>query len=173
VSDEVKEGEAAARHPSRRQPLRARITLVGGDVLCWSESGEGRIPCTQEALAALQGWAKRYEAIVRAGNPGPLLALGRELFAWLDGAGWVSTWARGTGERVLEVGVEDPNVPWAEALLDVPWEVLAEAGDFLAADPAQPFVVFRSVAAGQRGTCEAAPSRPGDDLHGGGAAGSE
>jgi tetratricopeptide (TPR) repeat protein len=140
--------------------MQARITIVGNDILCGRGAvragEESRIELTGATLARLTGWAERYGRIVRTGDPSPLLALGLEIFAWLDQGGWASGWIRGTGDRVLEVAVDDPGTEAAAALLDLPWETLAREGGFLAADPAQTLVVFRSI--GRR--ADAAPAQP-------------
>ena len=140
--------------------MQARITIVGNDILCSRGAArageETRIALTGETLARLTGWAERYGRIVRTGDPSPLLALGLEIFAWLDQGGWASGWARGTGDRVLEVAVEDPGTEAAAALLDLPWETLAREGGFLAADPGQTLVVFRSIGR----PADAAPAQP-------------
>jgi len=67
------------------------------------------------------------------------------MFAFLDGRGWATRWARGADDRVLEAAVDDIGSDAAQALLDLPWEVLAHEKDFLAADPSQTYVVFRSI----------------------------
>ncbi len=140
--------------------MQARITILGNDILCWREDGrkgdEVRIALSDATLENLNAWAEQYKRTVRSGDPGPLLGLGLEIFAWLDESGWASDWAKGPGDRALEVAVGDAKADAAKALLDLPWEALAREGDFLAADPNQTFLVFRSIG---RGT-DAAPAEP-------------
>ena len=69
------------------------------------------------------------------------------MFTWLDGSDWASKWANGAGDRTLEVAVGDAGSKAAEALHDLPWEVLAYRGDFLAADRNQAFRIYRSIGA--------------------------
>jgi hypothetical protein len=129
--------------------MRASITIVGNDILCRRDSGrrgeDVRIALTSETLARLRKWAGQYDRAVRSGDPSLLLGLGSEIWTWLDGSSWASGWATGTGDRLLEIAVDDPGSAAARALLDVPWETLAREGDFLAADPNQTFVVYRSI----------------------------
>ncbi|MBM5817934.1 MAG: CHAT domain-containing protein, partial [Cyanobacteria bacterium K_Offshore_surface_m2_239] len=142
--------------------MRARIRLLGDDLLLRlegeEESDAGRFPLTEATLARLREWTSRYRRSVRADDPSSLAAIGAELVAWLDAAGGMTRWLRGTGERWLEVAVDHGGTEAAAALLDLPWEVLARGGDFLAADPTQPFLVFRGLARG-------ANARPASPAH--------
>ena len=90
-------------------------------------------------------WAAQYRDAVEHDDPSWLLSVGQEMLDWLDADGWASGWLRGSGARVLEVAVESDDAEVARLLLDLPWEVLADGHDFLAADPAQPYVVFRGL----------------------------
>ena len=123
--------------------MRARISIIGDDISCSLEplrdSGDIRIELTNETLSMLGDWAGQYARAVQSGDPSLLLVLGSEMFTWLDGSGWASKWASGTGDRTLEVAVDDTGSKAAGALLDLPWETLAYKGDFLAADPNQAF----------------------------------
>ena len=129
--------------------MRASLTIVGNDILCRRDAGhrgdDVRIALTSATLARLREWAGQYDRAVRSGDPSLLLGLGAEMWTWLDGSHWASSWATGTGDRTLEIVVDDPGSPSARALLDMPWEALAREGDFLAADPNQTFVVYRSI----------------------------
>ena len=140
--------------------MNARISIVANDIVCEcgvpKQNADVRIPLTDEALATLTQWAQRYRRAVRSGDPSPLMAIGSEMFKWLDDSGWASRWANSAGERVLEIAVDDAGSDAAGALLDLPWEVLAHGGDFLAADPSQPFVVFRSIGRDR----DASPAQP-------------
>lgn len=116
--------------------MRAIIEHVGADLLCWSE---GRAPSGfrldgNRALETLECWATRYDTAVRRGKDGELLAIGRELFVWLDESGWASTWAKAIGSRSLEVRVDDLSEPLARAILDAPWELLAREDGHLVDD---------------------------------------
>ncbi|MFC1537451.1 CHAT domain-containing protein [Gemmatimonadota bacterium] len=129
--------------------MRARITILGSDILCNPDltrrGRKVRIPLTDEVLSKFEEWAGQYDRAVRSNDPSPLLALGLEMFKWVDEGGWASKWVKGEGDRILEVAVNDPESAAAEALLDIPWEFLAHGGDFLAADPNQTFVVSRII----------------------------
>ena len=141
--------------------MRARISLLGNDLLCeqlGADSGEPvRLPLSDETLARLRGWAEQYGRAVRVRDAAGLLPLGSEMFAWLDEAGWASRWASTPGTRELEIAVDDATSEAADVVLDLPWELLAHGGDFLAADPTQTFVVYRSIARGRN----ASPASPG------------
>src|SRR5262245_47341288 len=104
------------------------IELIGGDVFCSIGGGgaENRL-ALGPALAKLQGWSKRYDDASRRDNEGELSAIGREMFAWLDEAGWGSAWADGSGDRSLEIRVRGRGGAEEEALLDAPWELLSRA----------------------------------------------
>ena len=123
--------------------MRASITIMGSDILCQS-GGEIRIPL-DETLPKLRDWAGRYERAVQSGDPAMLLSIGSEMWDWLNDSGWAAAWARGTGDRTLEIAVQDPGSASAAALLDLPWEILAPDRAYLAADPNQSFVVYRSI----------------------------
>jgi hypothetical protein len=134
--------------------MKACITIVGNDIcgilyktLDRTPDGtqinnEIRIPLLDDTLTHLKNWARRYDRAVFIKDQAMLLAMGREIFAWLDESGWASQWVQGIGERILEVAV-DENSHLSEALLDLPWEILADQKDFLASDPYQPYIVFR------------------------------
>jgi hypothetical protein len=130
--------------------MRAEITILGNDICCRQEASrmgeEVRIALTSETLDRLQAWATQYKRAVTNGDPSFLLGLGTELFTWLDTTGWASVWVRGLGDRILDIAVDNPGSEAAAALLDIPWEVLAYESDFLAADPQQTFIVYRSIA---------------------------
>ena len=132
------------------------ISILGSDILCEAEGSAPnapnatvRIPLTEATLSQLQRWTADYREAVRRNDPPALFALGRALFAWLDEAQWATTWVKGTGPRLLEIAVNEVDSPAATALLDLPWEIMAHGLDFLAGDPAQPFVVYRSIGKGR------------------------
>jgi tetratricopeptide (TPR) repeat protein len=140
--------------------MRARISIIGTDILCESERDEhasdSRIPLTDDMLTSLKGYTQQYENAVGLDDPSLISALGATMFDWLDKGGWASRWVKGSGDRVLEIAVDNPEDDTASALLDMPWETLARNGDFLAADPIQSFVVFRSIGRG----ADSKPARP-------------
>ena len=70
--------------------MKASIRILGTDLLCRSQDSihpESRLDGSC-ALPALQGWAARYDIACRRGDAAALLAVGRELFEWLDPSGW-------------------------------------------------------------------------------------
>ena len=126
--------------------MLARISILGSDILCECDgSADIRIPLTEQTLTKIKDWKEQYKRSVRSNNPEPLLSIGIEIFDWLDESGWASQWFRGTGDRVLEIAVEEAESEISNALLDLPWEILAHKGDFLISDPSQLFEVFRSI----------------------------
>ncbi|MEW5735218.1 MAG: CHAT domain-containing protein [Thermodesulfobacteriota bacterium] len=125
--------------------MEALVTIRGSDVFATASGHECRVELNADSLAKMQSLAARYRKSVLLHDSSLLLGLGTELFAWLDASGWASAWAKGGGNRVLRVHVKDPDSQGGAALLDLPWEILAWNKDFLAADPAQAFVVFRSI----------------------------
>ena len=126
--------------------MEAHIEHIGADLLCRAKSApaELRIPGDQ-ALGQLKEWAKRYAAAVRHDGEAELLAIGREMFAWLDSNGWASAWAKSTGPRALEIQVDDLDEALAQAMLDAPWELLAHRNGYLADDGIQIFEVVRRI----------------------------
>ena len=125
--------------------MDARISLIGNDVLCESNDQSTRRALDAAAREQLTAWTTDYRAATVRHDPASLVDVGSELFAWLDEDGWASAWARGVGDRVLEIAVDDLLDATAAALLDLPWETLFYANDFLAGDPNQLFVVYRSI----------------------------
>lgn len=79
--------------------MHAHIQQLGSDLLCRAPLGqppELRLE-GEAARASLEGWAQGYGSAVRANDTAALLAIGREMFAWLDATGWATAWARATG----------------------------------------------------------------------------
>ncbi|AGA90192.1 hypothetical protein Thimo_1398 [Thioflavicoccus mobilis 8321] len=127
--------------------MQATIEHYGSDLLCRSPNtrpAELRL-AGDAARPRLEDWAQRYERAVRRDDADALLAIGRELFDWLDATGWVSAWAAATGPRALEIRVADPAEPLAQALLDAPWELLANRAGHLADDAVQPLELARRI----------------------------
>jgi len=129
--------------------MHAVIQHLGADLLCRSPGAspsELRID-GDAAITALAAWAARYDAAVPINDQQELLAIGRELFAWLDTNGWASAWATAPGPRALELRIDGLDEPLSRALLDAPWELLARKDGFLADDAVQLFEVVRRIGA--------------------------
>ena len=122
------------------------IELLGSDIFCSIAGGgvDGRFSLG-DALPRLTQWSRRYETASAHDREGDLLAIGQEMFRWLDEAGWASGWAAGSGDRELEVRVDGLGGAQEAALLDAPWELLAGRDGPLALDPLRLFVVARRV----------------------------
>jgi tetratricopeptide (TPR) repeat protein len=125
---------------------RATIELRGSDIACGPSYGGSEPRLSADiAQAKLALWAGQYEARVKEGNEDDLLAIGREMFEWLDQTGWASSWAAAAGERELEIIISGSDVECEALLLDAPWELLATARGPFARDPLQLFVVSRRI----------------------------
>ena len=105
------------------------------------------------AVAALKGFTDRYSQLLNASSPeADLLALGRELYAWLDGDdGQLQAFLRHAARPLrFEVGAANRAPTAAEwTLLRAPWELLADAQGFLAGDVGLGFSPVRRL--GRRG----------------------
>ncbi len=135
--------------------MKACITLNGNDIFGRSEArthNEVRIPISPETLTRLKEWSRQYDRALLAKEPAMLLTIGSEIFAWMDNGGWASQWAHGSGDRILEIAMDDPVSDTATPLLDLPWEILTFQKDFLAADATQAYVVHRRI-----GSCGGPP----------------
>jgi hypothetical protein len=127
--------------------MKASIQILGTDILCRSHDSstpESRLDGSS-ALALLQGWAKHYDIASRRGDEAALLVIGRGLFEWLDQTGWAKAWTRAGGPRQLEICVPSADSPLALALLDAPWELLAQGRGYLADDSTQLFELARRI----------------------------
>ena len=127
--------------------LNARIELRGEELFC-ADTGEGGTSMvrqlTPEALARLRGWAEDYDKAVRSGALPPLVEIGRDIAAFLDeGDRWFNQVLGGTGEIAFEIAVPGRPEERERILLDVPWELLAPNGIFLATDQERLFRVTR------------------------------
>ena len=116
------------------------VLLAGGRV------GSGRVLAAED-VSLLSGLGSRYARAVSSGaDQGVLIALGRELSAWLEGdQGQLSgLLERAARPMVFEVrGPVDPS-PAAWAVLRAPWELLAlPGGGFLGEDELTRFCVVR------------------------------
>ncbi len=118
-----------------------QLTLQEGDETYFTRTLDN------DALDALSGFAAGYAALVpKENNRDGLVALGRELFAWLDGHGRGLTRAQDNAPPpfVLEITCLSRNPsPPEQAVLDAPWEILADAGGFLAEDAILGFTPVR------------------------------
>ena len=124
--------------------MRAIIEPTATDLHCHLDGAPGELRLDRiDALPRLQAWTVRCREASRNNNDAALLAVGRELFAWLDTPAWISTWARGDGPQRLEIRAANPDEALAAALLACPWELLADKDGFIAADPARPFSIVR------------------------------
>lgn len=133
--------------------LSLRVELIGDDLLCDVSKGSGpgssRKPLRQDTLDRLAGWAATYDTAVWSGQTEPLVVIGREIAALLDeGDGWLTACLDGTGEIDLEIIVPADPCDRGRTLLDVPWELLAPGGVFLALDAVRLFRVARRLGAG-------------------------
>ena len=149
---------------------RGLIELRGDDLFCVVEgSAEARLSY-ERSRSRLNSWSSRYDRAAAWDRRADLLAIGREMFAWLDEAGWAGALMGGSGVRELEIRVAGAEDAREAILLDAPWELLAR-GDVAGARSATA-VPGRS--AGRRGGSgmDATVSRPKAHVHGGGAAGS-
>ena len=126
---------------------RALIELVGEDVLCSVVDGAENVCPIPLAAARLADWAARYDAAAARDAEAELLAIGREMFGWLDEALWASGWADGAGDRELEIRVRRRDDAREVALLDAPWELLARDTGPLGLDATQLFTVARRIGA--------------------------
>lgn len=138
--------------------LNARIELRGEDLFCadTGEDGASSVKRLSEAaLSRLRGWAERYDKAVRANAEEPLVAIGRDVADFLDeGDRWLARALEGTGEIAFEIAVSANPDPRERILLDIPWELLAPGGIFLAADNERMFRVARRLG---RATAPAEP----------------
>lgn len=135
--------------------MHAMIQMIGTDILCCSAATPPELRRDgQESRPALARWAERYDHAVRRQRDDDLLAIGRELFAWLNENGWAAAWTRASGPRALAIRIDELSDPLAQALLDAPWELLARADGHLADDAVQLFEVTRRIGA------ETAPIAP-------------
>ncbi len=124
----------------------ARVEVLGTRIRL-SGPSESSLPLDEATRELLSGWVSRYRTFVE--NPTEaeaLVALGRELFDWLDASGWASQWLEGPGPRLLEVTAASSHPSTDEVLVtSLPWEVLAMEAGFLAADGLQLYEVWRRI----------------------------
>ena len=122
-----------------------RIELRGDEVFCHAADVGKEARFQAADLARMSAWADRYDAASRLDQESELLEIGREMFAWLNEAGWASAWSQGHGERILEIHVEGRGNEREAIVLDAPWELLSTDRGPLAGDDLQLFVVARQI----------------------------
>jgi hypothetical protein len=129
--------------------LNARIELRGENLFCADTDASGISTVrrlTPEALARLRGWAEDYDKAVRSGALPALVEIGRGIAALLDeGDRWLNQVLGGVGEIALDIAVPGRPEERERILLDVPWELLAPNGFFLASDNERLFRVTRRI----------------------------
>jgi hypothetical protein len=70
--------------------MQATIGIAGNNLSCkYEESAASRVVLDLEKL---MDWHERYVRDVAKPEVGILLAMGREIFQWLDGDNWASGW---------------------------------------------------------------------------------
>jgi tetratricopeptide (TPR) repeat protein len=111
----------------------------GFDLVCNGERIGRRRHLDEAMVAALGGFSARYAALLDRGDDtsAELLALGRDLYRFLDGDGRdLATLLDRTSRPVhFEIATSSKRPVDAErALLRAPWELLADETTFLAAD---------------------------------------
>ncbi|SMF65802.1 Tetratricopeptide repeat-containing protein [Azospirillum oryzae] len=133
------------------------------------EEANGRRTAPRSLVAGdrsrIGDWLTRYSDILEKDaakdhGEAELLALGREIADWLDGPErWLSSLLHSIAARPLEVEfvAESLEQDGASDFLSLPWEILATAKGFLAADPTLGFCPIRRVGVAQ------APRPPSDD----------
>jgi len=89
----------------------AQIEQLGGDLFARSP---GTDPAEvwidgEAARPALEQWAGRYSPAAAGNDDAEPLAIGREIFAWLDGTGWATAWLHGTSPPAATPGL--PTAP--------------------------------------------------------------
>jgi tetratricopeptide (TPR) repeat protein len=99
-----------------------------------------------KAIAVLQSFSDRYGQLTHRFNPVDAIALGREFYRWIDGSERLFHRLLEHAERPLLLTIHCPGRtpgPAEWALLDAPWELLADERTFLAADPLLQFSPYR------------------------------
>jgi tetratricopeptide (TPR) repeat protein len=109
--------------------LKARIGIEGTELVCHADApgvNDARRTLDPVALTAMRGWADRYDGAVRARDADALIAIGRDMAAFLNaGDAWLDRAIDGsTGEIDLEIGVAANPRGNDLLLLDAPWEIL-------------------------------------------------
>ncbi|EGV29830.1 AAA ATPase, partial [Thiorhodococcus drewsii AZ1] len=105
-----------------------------------------RRPLSKDACVQLAGFARRYTLLEHHRDPRAALALGQELYRWLDGEqqGLSRLLEGNVGTLLLTLHCPSRHPTAAEwAALQAPWELLANAEGHLAADPLLQFALVR------------------------------
>jgi hypothetical protein len=115
-------------------------------LLCDALGFNHRRPLRLDGLANM---AERYAAARERGDGAALLSLGQELYRWLDGAeGWLKELlAQLEPPLVLEIEASRQPEASAWAILQAPWELLANDKGYLAADALLRFAPARRLGA--------------------------
>jgi hypothetical protein len=106
------------------------------ELLARETSFGGRRQLDEAAVTVLKDFAGRYARIHLRYEAAAALALGRDLFRWLDGDSGALKRLRDHAPRPFVFEVRGPRSPTAEewTLLRAPFELLADAQGFLAED---------------------------------------
>ena len=124
--------------------VQLRILLTDNVLLCLDGATVARKPLGSTGLARMKGWATAYDTAVRMRQTERLSAIGQDIATLLnDGDGWLDERLTRPGPVSLEIQAAHNRDEAAQSLLDVPWELLAPGGRFLAADPHRLFLVAR------------------------------
>lgn len=116
--------------------------------------------------ALLQDCATRYYALLKQrfhpavtpeSEAAQLLAIGQRLYDWLDSDGWLRQLGRGViAPWLLEIGITQAPGDDETALLNAPWELLADGGGHLALNLSLRYSPLRRAGTAQ----EPAPASP-------------
>ncbi|MBI1358089.1 MAG: CHAT domain-containing protein [Acidobacteria bacterium] len=114
-------------------PPAATVTLAhhGLELRCAAAEVREDRPVGDADLEQLAAWTARYRDLASAVAPAAgLLALGQELFAWLNGADRFLDRILdvATPPLLVEFAVGRSDNPRARTFLDAPWELLAQDG---------------------------------------------
>jgi hypothetical protein len=144
--------------------LRLRLASDG---LSFSAPGAAETfhSLTPSDRALFGAWTSRYRKARDAGQapPDALFAIGREMFIWLDGAatgGAVSAaLAEATPPVIFELVAPKRPEALQVAILDAPWELLADADGHLAGRPDVLYLPVRRLGAPARSSPAPSPFR--------------
>ena len=124
--------------------VQLRILLTDDVLLCLDGATVTRKPLGPAGLARMKGWATAYDTAIRTRQTDHLSAIGQDIAMLLnDGDGWLDERLTRTGPVSLEIQAAYDRDDGAQLLLDVPWELLAPGGQYLAASPHRLFLVAR------------------------------
>jgi DNA-binding CsgD family transcriptional regulator len=124
----------------------------GFELICREPPGRRR-PLDAAMVAILESYRERHDALLATDDATPgLLALGQELYRFLDGEAGALTALIDRAPRPLQFGIVCAAAEPSRAelsLLHAPWELLADDRGFLAADDALGFRLVRRLGRGQ------------------------